>query len=208
MSGTSLRHFRYMFDISDTCPRQINDFRDICQRFQIYVRNIRPLSNTANWCQGHLSDTLDICPIYKTPLWETSYLSHPAPLSSIAATCLRLLHADSCLRLLRADSCLRLLHTASCLRLWHADSCLRLLQTSASDCRHISESADHLTIQLSGTGDIHPLHSFLSLNKIPFKLSNSEYQFIYFNFQSETHLNLTLGLFSLEKFNLHVIEYF
>jgi hypothetical protein len=41
MSGTSLSHFRYITDISDTCPRQLTDFRDICQTLWIYVRYIR-----------------------------------------------------------------------------------------------------------------------------------------------------------------------
>jgi hypothetical protein len=186
MSVTSVRHFRYMSDMSDTFARQLTDVidicqtlqiyvwyqwyvghlsrtltdvRDICQTLQIYVWYIRDLFKTANRYQGDMSDTWDICPTCQTPLWEPRYLSQPASLSYIATTCLRLLHADSC---------------------------LRLLQTSASDCKHISETADHLTIQLSGTADIYPLHSFFitwqnSLKIIKFGIPIHIFQFSVWN---------------------------
>jgi hypothetical protein len=37
MGSTSVRHFRYMSDMSDTCSRQLRDVRDICQTLPIYV---------------------------------------------------------------------------------------------------------------------------------------------------------------------------
>jgi hypothetical protein len=69
--GTSVR----MSDMSDTCPRQPTDVREICQKLPIYVRYVRHLSKRADWCQGHLSDTSDICPICRTPVQGSQLMS-------------------------------------------------------------------------------------------------------------------------------------
>jgi hypothetical protein len=92
ISQTSVRHFRYMSDISDTCPRQLTDVRDICQTFQIYVGYIRHLSWTIKWCLGHLWDTSDICRIYQTPVLDKYAMSRPSVrhfryMSDISDTC-------------------------------------------------------------------------------------------------------------------------